>query len=209
MNNNIENNICNAIDIILSKRLSDLEFNKTISAKIIEQISDYEYKLEYQDAKIRAYTINGAKYAIGDRVFVIIQNNKMSNTKYILSSVGKNGGEGPTIVVDSELDSHSENPVQNKVITNKITTMDEATRQLSVRIEEVFQSVSNGKTLLAAAITEKGIDTQKTDTFAKMASNILEINTGGSKPLAGFLSYSIEEKYGVIGHFAGVGKDVE
>lgn len=39
-------------------------------------------------------------------------------------------------------------------------------------IDEVFQSVSNGKSLLASAITDKGIDTDATDTFENMAQNI-------------------------------------
>ena len=48
-------------------------------------------------------------------------------------------------------------------------------------IEEVFQSVSNGKTLIAAAITDKGVSTAATDSFQTMASNIesLEIATEG------------------------------
>lgn len=46
-------------------------------------------------------------------------------------------------------------------------------------IKEVFQSVSNGKDLIASAITDKGIETDATDTFATMAQNIGEIQTGG------------------------------
>lgn len=47
------------------------------------------------------------------------------------------------------------------------------------RVEEVFQSVSNGKELIASAITDKGVDTGATDTFATMAQNISDIPTGG------------------------------
>ena len=39
-------------------------------------------------------------------------------------------------------------------------------------IDEVFQSVSNGKTLIAAAITDKGVSTAASDSFATMAGNI-------------------------------------
>lgn len=39
-------------------------------------------------------------------------------------------------------------------------------------IEEVFQSVSNGKTLIAAAITDKGVSTAASDSFQTMADNI-------------------------------------
>ncbi len=44
-------------------------------------------------------------------------------------------------------------------------------------IDEVFQSVSNGKTLIAAAITDKGVSTAATDSFQTMASNIGLIET--------------------------------
>lgn len=46
-------------------------------------------------------------------------------------------------------------------------------------VKEVFQSVSNGKQLIASAITDKGIETDATDTFATMAQNISDIPTGG------------------------------
>ena len=39
-------------------------------------------------------------------------------------------------------------------------------------LEELFQSVSNGKKLIAEAITDKGIETLATDTFETMSNNI-------------------------------------
>lgn len=44
-------------------------------------------------------------------------------------------------------------------------------------IDEVFQSVSDGKELIADAITDKGVPTSATDTFATMAQNISDIPT--------------------------------
>ena len=75
----------------------------------------------------------------------------------------------PTI--DSTLSTTSENPVQNRVIT--------------ARLNEVFQSVSNGKTLIASAITGKGVPTDATDTFATMASNISNIPSGEAPKIMG------------------------
>lgn len=42
-------------------------------------------------------------------------------------------------------------------------------------INEVFQSVSNGKKIVAKAITDKGVNTLATDTFTQMATNIGQI----------------------------------
>lgn len=53
-------------------------------------------------------------------------------------------------------------------------------------IDEVFQSVSSGKTLVAGAITDKGVTTSASDTFATMAANIAAIPTGGACVLANY-----------------------
>lgn len=52
-------------------------------------------------------------------------------------------------------------------------------------IKEVFQSVSDGKGLIASAITDKGVATDASDTFAQMAENIvgIEQSGGGSFPI--------------------------
>lgn len=47
-------------------------------------------------------------------------------------------------------------------------------------VKEVFQSVSNGKELLASAITDKGVKTDATDTFDVMAENISNISSVGN-----------------------------
>ncbi len=44
-------------------------------------------------------------------------------------------------------------------------------------VKEVFQSVSNGKQLVASAITDKGVNTEATDTFEIMAENIKGISS--------------------------------
>ena len=71
---------------------------------------------------------------------------------------------GSSITVDAELNSTSENPVQNKVINAKL--------------DEVFQSVSNGKTLLETAITDKGSSVSKAGdvaTFEELKTGIAGI----------------------------------
>ena len=65
---------------------------------------------------------------------------------------------------DSTLSDSSTNAVQNKVIT--------------ARLNEVFQSVSDGKSLVASAITDKGVATASDATFQTMATNISNIPSG-------------------------------
>ncbi|OUM86644.1 MAG: hypothetical protein BAA01_11590 [Bacillus thermozeamaize] len=49
---------------------------------------------------------------------------------------------------------------------------------LVAAVNELFTSVGSGKALIAAAITDKGVPTSPTDTFATMAANIGAIETG-------------------------------
>ncbi len=46
-------------------------------------------------------------------------------------------------------------------------------------VKEVFQSVSDGKALLASAITDKGVQTDATATFQEMAEAVGRIESGG------------------------------
>jgi len=46
-------------------------------------------------------------------------------------------------------------------------------------MDEVFQSVSNGKGLIADAITDKGVQTSATDSFQTMANNIESLSVWG------------------------------
>lgn len=52
--------------------------------------------------------------------------------------------------------------------------------ELEEKTDQLFTSVSNGKTLVASAITDKGVETLATDTFQTMADNIRAIETSGS-----------------------------
>lgn len=69
------------------------------------------------------------------------------------------------ILIDEVLDENSTRPVQNKVITKEIN--------------EIKKSVSDGKEMLAVAITEKGIETASNDSFSTMAENVRQIENGG------------------------------
>jgi len=62
--------------------------------------------------------------------------------------------------------------------TDTYPTLSTTNKTIIGAINENFTSVSNGKSLIASAITDKGVSTLATDTFATMASNIGSITTG-------------------------------
>lgn len=53
-----------------------------------------------------------------------------------------------------------------------------------LKLEECFQSVSDGKALVASAITDKKVPTDATATFAEMEANIREIRLGSGNATA-------------------------
>lgn len=54
--------------------------------------------------------------------------------------------------------------------------------QVNTKVAELFTSVSDGKNLIASAITDKGVTTAADASFQTMRENILAIESGGSLP---------------------------
>ena len=57
--------------------------------------------------------------------------------------------------------------------------------QKIAKLEDLKTSVSNGKRLLANAITDKGVATSSSDTFATMAANIAKIKVSTTPTIVG------------------------
>lgn len=64
-------------------------------------------------------------------------------------------------------------------------------------VNELFTSAGNGKVAIAAAVTGKGVPTSESDTFAQMAENIGEIETGitptGTKVISANGTYDVTQ----------------
>lgn len=64
--------------------------------------------------------------------------------------------------------------------TGDMDKIDKSIKTISDEVAEVKKSVSDGKSKVASAITDKGVATEATDTFDVMAENIGKIQTGTS-----------------------------
>ena len=73
---------------------------------------------------------------------------------------------------------------------------------LDVVIADLKKSVSDGKTLVADSITQKGVATNPTDTFQTMAEHISQISGGGKFTLDGSVlqtkTVSIDREYNTV-----------
>ena len=66
------------------------------------------------------------------------------------------------------------------------TTSGATATNMQDAMDEVFQSVSNGKELIADAITDKGVSTSATDSFQTMASNISSLDIATEAQIAAY-----------------------
>lgn len=77
-------------------------------------------------------------------------------------------GQTPTVQASAEMTTYDNNN------TSSVITAD----NVQGAIDQLFTSVSNGKSQIASAITDMGVSTSANDSFAQMATNIGNIETG-------------------------------
>ncbi len=99
--NQIENQICEAIELIVNKAVASAGYDRTIRASVVSCVDQSigKYKVKYQDNIFFAYTENvDVKYSKGTEVYVLIHNNDLNMNKTILGSVKKLGADYITAV---------------------------------------------------------------------------------------------------------------
>ena len=93
---------------------------------------------------------------------------------------------------DGDITSDTNYPILNQLIESisilrgdlleteerLVENFNQEIEKTNTRIEELFQSVSNGKELLASALTDKGIPTLATESFEEIARKILSLGSG-------------------------------
>lgn len=99
----------------------------------------------------------------------------------------QNGFEGTEQEWLASLHGEKGDPGQDAESYQVLTSKDEVQENVeagklvdALVVKEVFQSVSDGKNVIASAITDKGVQTDADASFAIMAKNIGQIGSGGS-----------------------------
>lgn len=85
--------------------------------------------------------------------------------------------DGTTAIVDV---ARSEGTVSAEGDAFSDTNMNDLEQRIADAFDECFQSVSDGKALVASAITDKGVTTASDATFETMADNIASLSSGGN-----------------------------
>lgn len=89
--------------------------------------------------------------------------------------------------LESEVDTNTQS-ISN--LNTSVNNVNQTVSQHSTDINNLFTFVSNGKQLLASAITDKGVETEASDSFETMAQNIANI-MGGFKGEIYFESWNL------------------
>lgn len=71
------------------------------------------------------------------------------------------------------------NDILGKLTTENKTDLISAINEINTEVESLKTSVSEGKALIASAVTDKGVQTAGDATFATIAANIQSISSGG------------------------------
>lgn len=105
---NIADQVLDAVDIIVDKKVSELQFNKTIRGRISEIIDESigKYKIQYQNSYFTAYSSDSNfKYQKNSEVYVEILSNDFEKNALILGTVRRLGSNYITII--EELDKYT------------------------------------------------------------------------------------------------------
>ena len=90
----IEDNICEAIELIVGKAVASAKYDRTIKATIVSCVDQSigKFKVKYQDSSFYAYaTSSEVTYSKGKEVYILVPGNDMSAEKTILGTVSKLG----------------------------------------------------------------------------------------------------------------------
>lgn len=177
-------------------------FEIDLTSEFIDQVGNYNFEFEVSskvDNNDESITTSSSTYEVKGSILTNL-NQEISSSpdlpilKQLIEQVKQlQGGdltdyqkkEDETLETTSKKVVGAINEVnsQFKDIANigKLTDLDTTEKSSIVgAINELFQSVSNGKQLIATAITDKGVNTSSDDTFQAMATNIGKISSGSS-----------------------------
>lgn len=165
-----------------------------------DQVGNYNFEFEVSskvDGNDESITTSNATYEVKGSILTNLNEETSSSPdlpilKQLIEQVKSlQGGDltGYQKKSDNSLETTSKEVVgainevnsQYKEIAKQVgtETLNTTAQDLKGAINEVFQNVSNGKRLIASAITDKGVNTSDTATFQEMATNIGNISSTG------------------------------
>lgn len=146
----INNQICDAISIIVDKRLSQANFDKTIQATIVAQgdKTKGEYKVKYLDSSFYAYDKSGKDYAVGTQVYVLVPENDLSKVKTILGTADKTKDIQPIVPEGNKFEYLTNNLFIIEPVNTEfgIKSWLRSSKEIYNRTEDIINKYTNNAT---------------------------------------------------------------
>lgn len=124
--NSIENNVCEAIEILAEKIIDNANYDKTIQAQVVSCVDQEagKYKIKYQNSYSYAYaTSPEIHYSNGTYVYVQVPNGDMKKNKTILNAIENSKVDyGVAIDLEDEYDKIGVNCISSEQYPFKLSS---------------------------------------------------------------------------------------
>ena len=143
----------------------------------------------YVNQKIAEASLSGGEVDLSDYATKNYVNESIRTIELTPGPKGDKGDVGPQGIQGPKGDKGEPGTTSWNDLEDKPTDLatesyvNQELEKTNTRIEELFQSVSNGKELLASALTDKGIPTLATESFEEIARKILSLGSGEAEEL--------------------------
>lgn len=165
----------------------DEQLNSASSSKLISHVLPIEATEENQTIfPINLETFDAANDTIlvQDGITLLLPNSgfTIENNTIVMTTPWGLGDTGSILILKNTPILADEVAISGAVIENNSITLDKLSADITTELDEIKKSASDGKALVAGAITDKGIETAADATFETMANNINSIITLDSVP---------------------------
>ena len=162
MSSQYNNNIAQAIDILLNKRLSELHYDQTIIAEICEIVDEEagKYKIQYESVILNAESTDPSKrYKLNRSVYVKVPKSDFSQKLLIESAVDSEGSATAAALKELKNYRIPQTPIFEYPGTLSLIAgpkeLEDGTANLQNVTLECFESYENEKELQFRALAEK------------------------------------------------------
>jgi hypothetical protein len=157
------------------------------SSKLISHVLPIEATEENQTIfpiNLETFDVANDTVLVQDGITLLLPNSgfTIENNTIVMTTPWGLGDTGSILILKNTPVLADEVTISGAVIENNSITLDKLSADITTELDEIKKSASDGKALVAGAITDKGIETAANATFETMANNIDSIITLDSVP---------------------------
>jgi hypothetical protein len=177
----------NAVEVATKNYVDEQLNSVSSSSKLISHVLPIEATEENQTIfPINLETFDAANdtVLVQDGITLLLSNSgfTVENNTIVMTTPWGLGDTGSILILKNTPVLADEVAISGAAIENNSITLDKLSADITTELDEIKKSASDGKALVAGAITDKGIETAADATFETMVNNINNIITLDSVP---------------------------